>query len=383
MEDWIIEFIKRNEDFIPVAKKLEGETHPTVGYGTYQYYANGKPVKEGDKITEEAAVQQILQYINKVMPEVYKYFPEFDNYPSQMKGAIIDTIYRGGGTSLKNSPAFVGAINKGFEDKKFSAKELAAIVKEMGLKVVNPAKDSPSNLNDRKERRAAMMYGIYNTEHDDSIRSLGGKGAKTTPYTNFHVNVQKPGTMWNTVYKTSTSPADFAVRLWDTDRETIPDWETDTPTSNKLGYVTEGDHEIIFPLVQYVDAPLWKFWADRELVDYTDPKYKMSQEDIYKKAVQRGDTLHVPKGAALPFIRKYETYIPGLKKGNKIHIKEKNKGKFTESAKRAGKSVQEHARDVVNDPKATKLQKRRAQFALNSKKFKHQNGGHINYLNLF
>ena len=59
------------------------------------------------------------------------------------------------------------------------------------------------------------------------------------------------------------------------------------------------------------------------------------------------------------------------KKGGPIHIKEKNKGKFTESAKRAGKSVQEHARDVVNNPKATKLQKKRAQFALNAKKFKH------------
>lgn len=70
-------------------------------------------------------------------------------------------------------------------------------------------------------------------------------------------------------------------------------------------------------------------------------------------------------------------------KGGSIKIKKKNKGKFTESAKRAGKSVQEHARDVVNDPKATKLQNRRAQFALNSKKFKHQNGGRINYLKLF
>jgi hypothetical protein len=49
-----------------------------------------------------------------------------------------------------------------------------------------------------------------------------------------------------------------------------------------------------------------------------------------------------------------------FKQGGSIHIKEKNKGKFTESAKRAGKSVQEHARDVVKNPKATKLQKKRA-----------------------
>lgn len=76
-------------------------------------------------------------------------------------------------------------------------------------------------------------------------------------------------------------------------------------------------------------------------------------------------------------------YIEYLKNGSRIHIKKQNRGKFTESAKRAGKSVQEHARDVVNDPKATKLQKRRAQFALNAKKFKHQSGDTINYLKLF
>ena len=57
-----------------------------------------------------------------------------------------------------------------------------------------------------------------------------------------------------------------------------------------------------------------------------------------------------------------------LKKGG-IHIKKKNRGKFTESAKRAGKSVQEHARDVIKDPNATTLQKRRANFALQAKKW--------------
>ena len=67
-------------------------------------------------------------------------------------------------------------------------------------------------------------------------------------------------------------------------------------------------------------------------------------------------------------------YIDYMKSGG-IHIKEKNKGKFTESAKRAGKSVQEHATDVLNDPNATRLQKRRAQFAKNAKKWKHENGG--------
>lgn len=54
-----------------------------------------------------------------------------------------------------------------------------------------------------------------------------------------------------------------------------------------------------------------------------------------------------------------------------IHIKKKNRGKFTKSAKQHGMGVQEYARKVVNDPNATTLQKRRAQFAINAKKFKH------------
>jgi hypothetical protein len=67
-------------------------------------------------------------------------------------------------------------------------------------------------------------------------------------------------------------------------------------------------------------------------------------------------------------------YIDFMKTGG-IHIKKENRGKFTASAKRAGKSVQEHATDVLNDPNATRLQKRRAQFVKNAKKWKHEEGG--------
>lgn len=54
-----------------------------------------------------------------------------------------------------------------------------------------------------------------------------------------------------------------------------------------------------------------------------------------------------------------------------IYIKKKNRGKFTASAKRAGMGVQEYARKVLSDPNATPLQRRRANFARNAKKFKH------------
>ena len=69
--------------------------------------------------------------------------------------------------------------------------------------------------------------------------------------------------------------------------------------------------------------------------------------------------------------------IPSFKKGSKIHIKKENRGKFTKSAKAAGESVQEHAAKVLRDPNATPLQKKRANFARNAKKWKHQFGGTI------
>ncbi len=46
-----------------------------------------------------------------------------------------------------------------------------------------------------------------------------------------------------------------------------------------------------------------------------------------------------------------------------IHINPKNKGKFTATAKKAGKSVQAEAAAVLKDPNASPLQKKRANFA--------------------
>lgn len=63
--------------------------------------------------------------------------------------------------------------------------------------------------------------------------------------------------------------------------------------------------------------------------------------------------------------------IEKMKKGSGIHIKPENKGKFTKSAKAAGEGVQEHAHKVMNDPDATPTQKKRANFAINAKKWHH------------
>lgn len=59
-----------------------------------------------------------------------------------------------------------------------------------------------------------------------------------------------------------------------------------------------------------------------------------------------------------------------LKTGNKIQIKKKNRGKFTEAAENAGMGVQEYANKILSnkDKYSSKLVKR-ANFAKNASKW--------------
>ena len=63
--------------------------------------------------------------------------------------------------------------------------------------------------------------------------------------------------------------------------------------------------------------------------------------------------------------------IPMLANGSGIHIKKENRGKFTETKRRTGKTTEEltHSKNP--------LTRKRAIFAQNSRKFKHMNGGNI------
>ena len=58
------------------------------------------------------------------------------------------------------------------------------------------------------------------------------------------------------------------------------------------------------------------------------------------------------------------------KRRTPIKINPANRGKFTASAKRAGRSVQAQATAVLANPKATALQKKRANFARNAAKWR-------------
>ena len=63
--------------------------------------------------------------------------------------------------------------------------------------------------------------------------------------------------------------------------------------------------------------------------------------------------------------------IPYLAKGSGIHIKKENRGKFTETKKRTGKTTEEltHSKNP--------LTRKRAIFAQNAKKWKHEDGGEV------
>lgn len=63
--------------------------------------------------------------------------------------------------------------------------------------------------------------------------------------------------------------------------------------------------------------------------------------------------------------------IPVLANGSGIHIKKENRGKFTETKKRTGKTTEEltHSKNP--------LTRKRAIFAQNSRKFKHEDGGEV------
>jgi len=67
-----------------------------------------------------------------------------------------------------------------------------------------------------------------------------------------------------------------------------------------------------------------------------------------------------------------------MQTGGKIHIKEKNRGKFTEAAHRAGKSVQAYAAQILaNKENYSSAMIKRANFARNAAKWKHQEGGDV------
>lgn len=97
---------------------------------------------------------------------------------------------------------------------------------------------------------------------------------------------------------------------------------------------------------------------------------RLNQGELRAMYVSLSDMLKDVSLDSIPMFRQGSKLISRCKNGSGIHIKKENRGKFTASAKRAGQGVQEHARSVLNNPNATPLQKKRANFARNAALFR-------------
>lgn len=106
----------------------------------------------------------------------------------------------------------------------------------------------------------------------------------------------------------------------------------------------------------------------------TDTKEQTAQKEKEQKFLNSAVNFSAPKGW---FGSGKSMFNNEKENGGSIHIKPENRGKFTASADNAGMGVQEYAHHVVNNPYASELQRKRAQFAINAAGWNHRNGGNL------
>lgn len=180
----------------------------------------------------------------------------------------------------------------------------------------------------------------------------------------------------------NSSNSNFVQRLKDPYRQTIKDWvDRHSVATHKLSVGTdENGNYFVYPNVQEING---------KLVDFTKPKF--GKWTGFDSAIQNQDTVRFDNfDDALWFTQNYKNYYPSFdkyqqggqtgltiliddeqfKKGGHIHIKEKNKGKFTKQAQSAGMSVQEFARHVLaHKDRYPASTVKRANFARNASKW--------------
>lgn len=173
------------------------------------------------------------------------------------------------------------------------------------------------------------------------------------------------------IQRVNKSNANFVKRLLDPNRKSIQNWVNPLSVStHKLGWATENTKQgaFVYPEIQEING---------ELIDFTHPSHRRSE--AINSAIERRDTVRMTPKQAKWFTENYKQYYPSFKKGGRIYIKKKNRGKFTEYC--GGKVTQECIAKgkKSKDPKIRK----RATFAQNVRSFKHSFGGllaDINYI---
>lgn len=143
--------------------------------------------------------------------------------------------------------------------------------------------------------------------------------------------------------------------------------------------VDTGGHKFLSGNKQWKESDIWKFKSD----EYLNRYFKNSERampKLYRHLLKRGldlvDDLGTPIVTKTPWYTR-EIYVPDyttnfepihdlpFKYGGTIHIKKKNRGKFTATKKRTGKTTEEltHSKNP--------LTRKRAIFAQNARKWNH------------
>lgn len=288
MENWFVDLIKRYEGFR--SKAYWDVDHYSIGYGS-DTMPDGTPVKKDSTITEAEAVKLIPAYIQKKEKYIKKYIPNYDSLPEQARYALIDQLYRGGQGAFSKSPKFVQAVVDGYSDGALNMEEAKRIIKELDID------KSTGGAKDRKQRRAAMLLGVYNPEHNNTVYD------KRSPYLQFNSDFTNPASMWGQVVLNKYRDQNFITRLQDPNRDTL-DLGNGQVGTHKMSYAEGDGYDIVYPNIQ--ETKTWIFGSPH-LVDFTG-------KDPLKHAIQNGDTIHVPAGFGETFTTQYKRYYPGFNK---------------------------------------------------------------------
>lgn len=242
--------------------------------------------------------------------------------------------------------------------------------------------DFEKQSHDQDTIESGPNYSIYRDALNYIEHVEGLKKYLNLPY---DVNVireskYKPTRLQNTNQKTyvfaeSTKPGYWNDVVNDMVTESYDNHQYQDPTLNTFtayrDFDEKGDFVSIYDEWDYNPAVMGGHKMLNKLIDSaTGGKSFVVYDRVYLD-----DYYDIPEEArGNPFIT--PAVVTAYKKGGNIHIKKKNRGKFTAAAKRAGMGVQEFARHVLaNKDKYSSTLVKRANFARNSKKFKHENGG--------
>ena len=164
------------------------------------------------------------------------------------------------------------------------------------------------------------------------------------------------------IQQVNQSGANFVKRLLDPSRKSILDWETKGAkiATHKLGWAEDDHGAYVFPEVQEING---------QLIDFSRPPYAPGIADYM--AHKNNNIVRMSPEEVDWFTRNYKQYYPSFKKGGNIHIKKKNRGKFTEYC--GGKVTEECIRKGKNS--SNPAIRKRAVFAQNARRWKHLFGG--------